>query len=223
GASSRRRSASPTPRRSWRGSRSRSSSASCRPWSKWLRRTTRPPSSRCRSTSCGLSSRPGAPARRRRLPGLLTDAARGARLPAARGADRAGARARLERVGEVPLPPYVRRAPTAADRERYQTVYARAPGAVAAPTAGLHLTRELLGAIAAAGVRVATLTLHVGPGTFLPVRSNDLEQHVMAPEPSDIPPPTVEAIGAARAEGGRVIAVGTTTVRALESASADGA
>src|SRR5438132_34027 len=104
----------------------------------------------------------------------------------------------LERVGEVPLPPYVRRAPTVADRERYQTVYARAPGAVAAPTAGLHLTRELLGAIAAAGVRVATLTLHVGPGTFLPVRSNDLEQHVMAPEPSDIPPPTVEAIGAAR-------------------------
>ncbi len=129
----------------------------------------------------------------------------------------------LERVGEVPLPPYVRRAPTAADRERYQTVYARAPGAVAAPTAGLHLTRELLGAIAAAGVRVATLTLHVGPGTFLPIRSDDLEQHVMAPEPSDIPPPTVEAIGAARAEGGRVIAVGTTTVRALESASADGA
>src|SRR5439155_685064 len=109
----------------------------------------------------------------------------------------------LERVGEVPLPPYVRRAPTAADRERYQTVYARTPGAVAAPTAGLHLTRELLGAIAAAGVRVATLTLHVGPGTFLPVRSNDLEQHVMAPEPSDIPPPTVEAIGAARAGGAR--------------------
>src|SRR5438874_1854214 len=114
-------------------------------------------------------------------------------------------------------------APLGAGRERYQTVYARAPGAVAAPTAGLHLTRELLGAIAVAGVRVATLTLHVGPGTFLPVRSNDLEQHVMAPEPSDIPPPTVEAIGAARAEGGRVVAVGTTTVRALESASADGA
>src|SRR5207247_2011691 len=124
----------------------------------------------------------------------------------------------LERVGEVPLPPYVRRAPTAADRERYQTVYARAPGALAAPTAGLHLTRELLGAIAAAGVRVATLTLHVGPGTFLPIRSDDLEQHVMAPEPSDIPPPTVEAIGAARAAGGRVVAVGTTTVGALESA-----
>ncbi len=113
----------------------------------------------------------------------------------------------LERVGEVPLPPYVRRAPTPADRERYRTVYARVPGAVAAPTAGLHLSAELLAAIAAAGVRVATLTLHGGPG----------------PEPSDIPPATVETIGAARARGGRVVAVGTTTVRALESAWADGA
>ena len=129
----------------------------------------------------------------------------------------------LERVGEVPLPPYVRRAPTPADRERYQTVYARVPGAVAAPTAGLHLSAELLAAIAAAGVRVATLTLHVGPGTFLPIRTDDLDQHVMAPEPSDIPPATVEAIGAARARGGRVVAVGTTTVRALESAWAEGA
>src|SRR6266702_1261095 len=107
----------------------------------------------------------------------------------------------LERVGEVPLPPYVRRAPT--------------------PTAGLHLSAELLAAIAAAGVRVATLTLHVGPGTFLPIRTDDLDHHVMAPEPSDIPPATVEAIGAARARGGRVVAVGTTTVRALESAWAD--
>src|SRR6266581_985700 len=107
----------------------------------------------------------------------------------------------LERVGEVPLPPYVRRAPTPADRERYQTVYARVPGAVAAPTAGLHLSAELLAAIAAAGVRVATLTLHVGPGTFLPIRTDDLDHHVMAPEPSDIPPATVEAIGAARAGG----------------------
>src|SRR5437773_6554219 len=129
----------------------------------------------------------------------------------------------LERVGEVPLPPYVRRAPTPADRERYQTVYARAPGAVAAPTAGLHLTRELLGAIAAAGARVATLTLHVGPGTFLPIRTADLDQHVMVPERFEIPPPTVEAIAAARTAGGRVVAVGTTTVRALESAGADGA
>jgi S-adenosylmethionine:tRNA ribosyltransferase-isomerase len=128
----------------------------------------------------------------------------------------------LERVGEVPLPPYVRRAPTPADRERYQTVYARVPGAVAAPTAGLHLTPELLAAIAAAGVRLAPLTLHVGPGTFLPIRTDDLDHHVMAPEPSDIPPATVEAIGAACARGGRVVAVGTTTVRALESAWADG-
>src|SRR5207302_1771124 len=111
----------------------------------------------------------------------------------------------LERVGEVPLPPYVRRAPTPADRERYQTVYARVPGAVAAPTAGLHLSAELLAAIAAAGVRVASLTLHVGPGTFLPIRTDDLAHHVMAPEPSDIPPATVEAIGGARAgrTGGR--------------------
>jgi S-adenosylmethionine:tRNA ribosyltransferase-isomerase len=129
----------------------------------------------------------------------------------------------LERVGEVPLPPYIRRPPTRADRARYQTVYARVPGAVAAPTAGLHLTPELLGAIAAAGVRVATLTLHVGPATFLPIRTDDLERHVMAPESCDIPPPTVEAIGAARARGGRVVAVGTTTVRALESGWADGA
>jgi S-adenosylmethionine:tRNA ribosyltransferase-isomerase len=129
----------------------------------------------------------------------------------------------LERVGEVPLPPYVRRAPTAADRERYQTVYARAPGAVASPTAGLHLTRDLLGALAAAGVRVVTLTLHVGPGTFLPIRTDDLDQHVMAPERADIPAPTLEAIGAARTAGARVVAVGTTTVRALESAFTEGA
>src|SRR5207247_9539635 len=93
----------------------------------------------------------------------------------------------------------------------------------AAPTAGLHLTRELLGTIAAAGVRVATLTLHVGPGTFLPIRTADLDQHVMVPERFEIPPPTVEAIAAARTAGGRVVAVGTTTVRALESACADGA
>jgi S-adenosylmethionine:tRNA ribosyltransferase-isomerase len=128
----------------------------------------------------------------------------------------------LEAVGEVPLPPYIRRAPTPADRERYQTVYARAPGAVAAPTAGLHLTPDLLAAIAAAGVRVATLTLHVGPATFLPIRTDDLERHVMGPERTDIPPATVEAVATARAGGGRVIAVGTTTVRALEAAAADG-
>jgi S-adenosylmethionine:tRNA ribosyltransferase-isomerase len=127
----------------------------------------------------------------------------------------------LERVGEVPLPPYIRRStgPSAVDRERYQTVYAREPGAVAAPTAGLHLTPALLAALEARGVAVASVTLHVGPGTFMPVRSDDLAEHVMAPERCAIPAATAAAIAAARAEGRRVVAVGTTTVRALESAA----
>jgi S-adenosylmethionine:tRNA ribosyltransferase-isomerase len=130
----------------------------------------------------------------------------------------------LERVGEVPLPPYIRRpcGPTAADRDRYQTVYARVPGAIAAPTAGLHLTPALLDEARAAGVRVTSLTLHVGPGTFLPIRSDDLAAHAMEAEPYDLPPATVEEIAAARARGDRVVAVGTTTVRALESAAAGG-
>src|SRR5262249_47325236 len=117
---------------------------------------------------------------------------------------------------------YIRRLPTAADRERYQTVYARTPGAVAAPTAGLHLTPEVLAGIGAAGAAVAFLTLHVGPGTFLPIRGDDLDGHAMAAERIDIPAATVAAIAAARARDARVIAVGTTTVRALESASAEG-
>ena len=131
----------------------------------------------------------------------------------------------LERVGEVPLPPYIRRpdGPTASDRERYQTLHARAPGAVAAPTAGLHFTPALLESLRAAGVVVATLTLHVGPGTFLPIRDDDLDRHVMAPEAYELPEATVAAVHAARAEGRRVVAVGTTTVRALESAAAGGA
>ncbi|HZP43451.1 MAG TPA: tRNA preQ1(34) S-adenosylmethionine ribosyltransferase-isomerase QueA [Candidatus Binatia bacterium] len=130
----------------------------------------------------------------------------------------------LERVGEVPLPPYVARpgGPSRADRERYQTVYARVPGAVAAPTAGLHLTEPLLEALGAAGVALARLTLHVGPGTFLPIRTDDLDAHTMLPEPYEIPPGTVDAVAAARGRGGRVVAVGTTTVRALESATRDG-
>jgi S-adenosylmethionine:tRNA ribosyltransferase-isomerase len=130
----------------------------------------------------------------------------------------------LERVGEVPLPPYIRRlgGPSPADRERYQTVYARVPGAVAAPTAGLHVTHELLADVRAADVEVAALTLHVGPGTFLPIRTDDLDQHVMLPEPYTVPPATAAAIAAARARGGRVVAVGTTTVRALESAAVEG-
>jgi S-adenosylmethionine:tRNA ribosyltransferase-isomerase len=131
----------------------------------------------------------------------------------------------LERTGEVPLPPYIRRptGPTAADAERYQTTYARVPGAVAAPTAGLHLTPGLLAALRAAGVEIATVTLHVGPGTFLPLRSGDLETYVMAAEAYDLPETSAARLLAARAAGCRVVAVGTTTVRALESAAAGGA
>src|SRR5437773_6578946 len=127
----------------------------------------------------------------------------------------------LERVGEVPLPPYVRRAPTPADRERYQTVYARVPGAVAAPTAGLHLSAALLEELGAAGVEIASLTLHVGVGSFLPLRDEELETAVVASERYELPLGTVERIRAAEARGNRVVAVGTTTVRALESAAAD--
>jgi len=123
----------------------------------------------------------------------------------------------LERAGHVPLPPYVARADAAADLERYQTVYARAPGAVAAPTAGLHFTPELLAALAAQGVERAAVTLHVGPGTFQPVKSEDITAHPMHAERYVLPPETVAAVRAARARGGRVVAVGTTAVRVLES------
>jgi len=130
----------------------------------------------------------------------------------------------LERVGEVPLPPYITRpgGPTAADRDRYQTVYARAPGAVAAPTAGLHFTPVLLAALADAGIETRMLTLHVGPGTFQPIRSDTLEAHVMAPERYVIPAETAHRVNGARAAGRRIVAVGTTTVRALEAAGAEG-
>ena len=127
----------------------------------------------------------------------------------------------LERNGDVPLPPYIRRTdgPIPADRERYQTTYARVPGAVAAPTAGLHFTPELLRRLADGGVELARLTLHVGPGTFLPIRVADLDDHVMPPEWYEVPAATAARIAAARAAGRRVVAVGTTTVRALESAA----
>jgi len=130
----------------------------------------------------------------------------------------------LEAVGEVPLPPYIRRpdGPTAIDRTRYQTIFARRPGAVAAPTAGLHFTPELLAALASRGVAHAFVTLHVGPGTFLPVRGADLDTYRMAPERFAIDAATADTIAATRRAGGRVIAVGTTTVRALESATAQG-
>lgn len=130
----------------------------------------------------------------------------------------------LERHGEIPLPPYIRRpdGPLPLDRTRYQTIFASHPGAIAAPTAGLHFTEELLGAVAARGASVAKVTLHVGPGTFLPVRSEDLRQHTMEPEWCDIPEATASLIARVKAKGGRVIAVGTTTTRALESSAQNG-
>jgi S-adenosylmethionine:tRNA ribosyltransferase-isomerase len=123
----------------------------------------------------------------------------------------------LERCGAVPLPPYIRHAPDAADAERYQTVYARQPGAVAAPTAGLHFDRAMLEAVAARGARIAHVTLHVGAGTFLPVRAEDIDAHRMHKEHYAVPRDTMDAIA-----GRRVLAVGTTSLRALESAALSG-
>jgi S-adenosylmethionine:tRNA ribosyltransferase-isomerase len=127
----------------------------------------------------------------------------------------------LERHGEMPLPPYIARRADASDEARYQTVYARHPGAVAAPTAGLHFDAALLDALAAAGVATAQITLHVGAGTFQPVTHDDLARHRMHVERYDIPAATVDAIAGARARGSRVVAVGTTTLRALEAAAGD--
>jgi S-adenosylmethionine:tRNA ribosyltransferase-isomerase len=128
----------------------------------------------------------------------------------------------LERHGEVPLPPYIARAAGPEDATRYQTVYARHAGAVAAPTAGLHFDEPMLGALRAAGVASAFVTLHVGAGTFQPVQSEDLAAHRMHAEWYHIPEATVAAVAATRARGGRVVAVGTTSLRALESAAHDG-
>lgn len=125
----------------------------------------------------------------------------------------------LERHGAVPLPPYIERTPEAADETRYQTVYARAPGAVAAPTAGLHFDERLLTQLATAGVATASVTLHVGAGTFAPMQTDDIATHRMHSERYHIPEETVAAIRSARARGGRILAVGTTTLRALESAA----
>jgi S-adenosylmethionine:tRNA ribosyltransferase-isomerase len=131
----------------------------------------------------------------------------------------------LAEFGEMPLPPYIHRARDdargALDRERYQTVYAASPGAVAAPTAGLHFTAELLASARAIGVETATLTLHVGLGTFLPVRVEEVERHTMHDEPFVLPEAVAGAVERARARGGRVVAVGTTVTRTLESC-ADG-
>jgi len=126
----------------------------------------------------------------------------------------------LERIGEVPLPPYIERAAEALDAERYQTVYAREPGAVAAPTAGLHFDRALLDALGGRGVATGFVTLHVGAGTFRPVRSDDVREHRMHAERVVVSAQLCAQIAAARAAGGRVIAVGTTAVRSLETAAA---
>jgi len=122
--------------------------------------------------------------------------------------------------GEVPLPPYIRRRPVAADRDRYQTVYAAHDGSIAAPTAGLHFTPRLLAELAGSGVEVRFVTLHVGPGTFRPVASEELSGHVMHKERYSIGAETARAIRAAREQGRPVIAVGTTVVRALEGCHA---
>ena len=133
--------------------------------------------------------------------------------------------AMLDARGEVPLPPYIERGdggPDADDAARYQTVYARDPGAVAAPTAGLHFTPALLDRLARRDVAIASLTLHVGPGTFLPVRDDDFSRHEMAAERFRLPAETVAAIEAHRPPAGRVVAVGTTSVRTLEWAGREG-
>jgi S-adenosylmethionine:tRNA ribosyltransferase-isomerase len=129
----------------------------------------------------------------------------------------------IERFGHTPLPPYVERADRPEDRERYQTVYARERGSVAAPTAGLHFTPALLERLQARGVERAEVVLHVGPGTFQPVKVDDVREHRVAAEAGLIPEATAGAIERARQRGGRVVCVGTTTVRSLESrAAADG-
>ena len=131
-----------------------------------------------------------------------------------------GVESAVERYGHVPLPPYIDRGDSAVDVERYQTVYAREPGSVAAPTAGLHFTPELLAQIEARGVGRGEVVLHVGAGTFKPVEADDPEEHVMHEERYTIPDDTARAWASTRADGCRVWAVGTTSVRALESAVA---
>ncbi len=128
----------------------------------------------------------------------------------------------LEQYGNLPLPPYIAHQADEFDEQRYQTVYNRVPGAVAAPTAGLHFDRNLLEKCQQMGVTLAYVTLHVGAGTFQPVRTENLSEHQMHSEWYEIPAATVAAVSAARAAGGRVIAVGTTSMRALESASREG-
>ena len=145
---------------------------------------------------------------------IADDGRREVRLDAPGDAD-----ALVETAGAIPLPPYIARPPDRADRERYQTVYARESGSVAAPTAGLHFTPALIHEIRGRGIEIAEVVLHVGPGTFRPVKADDVRDHRVAPEPFEIPDGTASAIARARARAGRVIAVGTTVVRTLETAA----
>jgi S-adenosylmethionine:tRNA ribosyltransferase-isomerase len=128
----------------------------------------------------------------------------------------------LERLGRVPLPPYIARADDAADRERYQTLFAERPGAIAAPTAGLHFSSELVAALAARGIACVAITLHVGIGTFKPVTAELVHEHTMERERYEITPSAAAAIGEARRAARRIVAVGTTVVRTLESAALAG-
>jgi S-adenosylmethionine:tRNA ribosyltransferase-isomerase len=128
----------------------------------------------------------------------------------------------LEAVGRMPLPPYIEREADETDRARYQTVFGRNPGAVAAPTAGLHFDQPLLAALAKRGVETVTITLHVGAGTFQPVRTQDPREHRLHAERVTVSTAACEAVAAARLRGGRVVAVGTTVVRSLEAAATDG-
>ena len=136
------------------------------------------------------------------------------------GADDAGRF--IERAGAVPLPPYIRREADEADAARYQTVYACRPGAVAAPTAGLHFDRALLAALEDRGIEIARVTLHVGAGTFAPLRGEAVESHTLHREWLEVSAGTCDAVARTRSRGGRVVSVGTTTLRALESAAAGG-
>lgn len=128
----------------------------------------------------------------------------------------------LERFGAVPLPPYITHDADLVDESRYQTVYAKYQGSVAAPTAGLHFDEAMLNSLTSRGIELAYVTLHVGAGTFQPVRDEDMSRHIMHSERYEVPVETVEAIARARARGGRVIAVGTTSLRTLEAASRTG-
>jgi len=128
----------------------------------------------------------------------------------------------LEKLGHMPLPPYITREDTNRDRRRYQTVFAEKPGAVAAPTAGLHFDQDLLDQLEDNGIHSATVTLHVGAGTFQPVRADNIEDHHMHAEWLEVPQAACDAVAAAKARGGRVVAVGTTAVRSLETAAQGG-